>query len=199
MYGGGYNDLVFFVSALSGQLTSQGVASLGAFPAFKSAPEASLGVFSTFGSAPETSPAYFQPSKVLPKPRSTCFQPSGGLPRLPRCIFTPQKCSRSLAWSVFGFQKYSRSLTRRVFNLRELSRGFPGALSAFGSTPETSPAYFQPSKVLPRLSSQCCALLTEFSSKTRALFLSQGVTLRQKHFQFSSNKNHHKLRSFYET
>ena len=73
------------------------------------------------------------------------------------------------------------------------------AFSAFGRPPETSPAYFQPSKVLPRLSSQCCALLTEFSSKTRALFLSQGVALRQKHFQFGSNKNHHKLRSFYET
>ena len=139
--GGGYNDLVFFVSVLPGQLTSQGVASPGAFSAFKSTPEASLDAFSTFGSAPEASPAYFQPSKVLPKPRLAYFQPSKVLPK------------------------------------PHLAR-------------------FQPSGVLPRLSSQCCALLTEFSSKTRALFLPQGVTLRQKHFQFGSNKNHHKSRSY---
>ena len=122
MYGGGYNDLVFFVSALSGQLTSQGVASLGAFPAFKNAPEASLDVFSTFGSTPEASPACFQTSGVLPKPRSTRFRPSGVLPRLPRRIFNPQK--------------YSRSLARRVFGFREYSRDFPDVFSTLKSTPE---------------------------------------------------------------
>ena len=97
---GGYNDLVFFVSALSGQLTSQGVASLGAFPAFKNAPEASLDVFSTFGSTPEASPACFQTSGVLPKPRSTRFRVSGVLPRLPRRIFNPQKYSRGFRRSA---------------------------------------------------------------------------------------------------
>ena len=129
MYGGGYNDLVFFVSVLSGQLTSQGVASPGAFPAFKSAPEASLDVFSTFGSAPETSPACFQSSKVLPKPRSTRFQPSGVLPRLPRRIFNPQKCSRSLAWRVFNLRENSRGFRRSATHclpsfLRKLARYF---------------------------------------------------------------------------
>ena len=133
--------------------------------------------------------------------------------RLSLCVFGVQKYSRNLTWCIFTPQKYSRGLAWRVFNLRECPRGFPGAFSAFKSTPEaslaafatfgrppeTSPVYFQPAKVLPRLSSQCCALLTEFSSKTRALFLSQGVALRQKHFQFGSNKNHHKSRSFYET
>ena len=157
MYGGGYNDLVFFCvgpfgaayvarhrfawSVSSLQKYSRSLARRvfgfrecsrgfpGVFSTLKSAPEASLGVFSTFGSTPVAFLAHFQPSKVLP--------------RLSRRIFNPQKCSRSLARRVFNLREYSQSLTWRV--------------------------------------------------------LPQGVTLRQKHFQFGSNKNHHKSRSFYET
>ena len=119
---GGYNDLVFFVSALSGQLTSQGIASPGAFSAFKSTPEASLGAFSGFGSAPEASPAYFQPSKVLPKPRLARFWVSGELPRLPRRIFNLQKCSRGFP-GVFSTLKSAPEASLGVF-------------STFGRTPE---------------------------------------------------------------
>ena len=145
MYGGGYNDLVFFEKEQFSYRRTRKVNTVSHYASF-------LYLNGRFKTTFAAVFARFWRSKVFPKPHLACFQPSGELPRLPWRIFNPQKCSRSLArrvfnlreysrslaWRVFNPQKCSQSLTWRVFNLREYSRGFPGVFSAFKSAPEAS-------------------------------------------------------------
>ncbi|MDE5775936.1 MAG: hypothetical protein K2H67_03535, partial [Treponemataceae bacterium] len=174
--GGGYNGLGFFASALLGLLTSQGVALLTKFSSKTRAYSiricaraASPGAFSPLKSAFVAFFAQFWLSKALPNPHLVHFQPSGAFPRLPQ--------------RVFGLQKYFRY--------------FPRAFSAFKSTFVASLVHFQRSKVLPKPHSARFVVARRAAYRVFPAENSRGRA--GKHFQFGSNKNHHKLRSFYET